>query len=217
MAVPPGFQAGNLYLGAYICRRLGVSYIAVRRLMAIAASLLALTLGVAGQPRGGGLGSIPGLPGGLPGTGVRGMGRGFFPGGRNRFGRGFWPWYGVGYADFDEPYVEEVPQPPVIVERELVPAPARSVQPKLIEVPGSVEKARAEAAMPTVLVWRNGGREEVKQYAVIGSFLYDYSKPRAARRIPLDQLDLEASERANQQRGVQLLIPASPSEVTVRF
>jgi len=188
----------------------------VRRLMAIAVSILALTVGVAGQPRGGGLGSIPTLPGGLPGTGVRGMGRGFFPGGRNRFGRGFWPWYGVGYADFDEPYVEEVPQPPVIMERGRVPAPARLVQPKLIEVPGSVEKAR-QPIQSTVLVLRNGQREEVKEYAISGPYLYDYSKPRASRRIPLDDLDLDATERANQLRGVQLLIPASPSEVTVQF
>jgi len=91
------------------------------------------------------------------------------------------------------------------------------VEPKLIEVPAAVEKTPRQPSLPTVLVWRNGQREEVQEYAISGAFLYDYSKPRASRRISLDDLDLEATERANQQRGVQFLIPASPSEVTVRF
>ena len=192
----------------------------MRTLVGIVVSLLALGLGAAGQVRGGGLGGIPPLSRGLPATGVRSLGRGFFSGSRFAHRRSFWPGYAIGYADFGEPYVEEAPQPQVIVlreERDYAPAPASVVQPKLIELPASADKARPEAAPPTVLVWRNGQRDEVRQYAVIGSFLYDYTRPRAARRIALDDLDLDASEHANQQRGVQFLIPASPSEVTVRF
>ncbi|MFZ3210678.1 MAG: hypothetical protein WA188_04120 [Terriglobales bacterium] len=138
------------------------------------------------------------------------------------------PWYGVGYADFDEPYYdepnyEEAPQPELIVppgvppvyERASTTAPVHGLPPKLIELPASSEKP--QPALPTVLVWRNGQREEIQQYTISGPFLYDYSKPRAARRISLDDLDLDATEHVNQQRGVQFLIPASPSEVTVRF
>ena len=200
----------------------------MRTLPAIAVSLLVLVLVPASQARGGfrGIGSggarfgtLPPLSGGLPGTGIRPFGRGFS---RERFGfrEGFWPWYGWGYGDFDEPYLEESPRPPVILLRDDAQArsaPAHVVEPKLIEVPATVEKTPRQPSLPTVLVWRNGQREEVKEYAISGAFLYDYSKPRASRRISLDELDLEATERANQQRGVQFLIPASPTEVTVRF
>jgi len=205
----------------------GVSYMTVRTLPAIAVSFLVLALVPASQARGGfrgigpggtRFGTLPPLTGGLPGTGIRPLGRGFS---RGRFGfrEGFWPWYGWGYADFDEPYLEEGRQPPVVVLREEPQArpAAHVVEPKLIEVPAAVEKTPRQPSLPTVLVWRNGQREEVQEYAISGAFLYDYSKPRASRRISLDDLDLEATERANQQRGVQFLIPASPSEVTVRF
>ena len=84
-------------------------------------------------------------------------------------------------------------------------------------MPAWVEKVWPQPTPPTVLVWRSGQHEEVREYAISGAFLYDYSKPRASRRISLDDLDLDATERANQQRGVPFLIPASPSEVTVRF
>lgn len=205
----------------------------VRTLLAISASLLALAVCLPCQARGGfgggvgihggglgripPLGNIPPLVGGLPGTGFRPFGRGFSRG-RFRYGEGFWPWWGYAYLD-DGTYMEQGSQPPVVIfrdEPQARPAPAHVVEPKLIEVPGSVEKAR-QLTPPTVLVLRNGQREEVKEYAISGQYLYDYSKPRASRRIALDDLDLEATERANQQRGVQFLIPANPNEVTVRF
>lgn len=190
----------------------------VRTAPAIVAGLLALGLGAAAQPRGGGRGGIPPLAPGLPRAGVRPIGRGFFPRARFGYRRGFWPWYGVGYADFEEPYFEEPPRPQVnVADEERDHTPASVMQPKLIELPASVEKTPPRPALPTVLVWRNGQREEVKEYAIAGSFLYDYTKPRASRRIPLDDLDLDATASANQQRGVQFLIPAGPSEVTVRF
>jgi len=176
--------------------------------------VLALGLGAAGQPRGGGPRGR-----GLPGMGVGPMGRGFVSGARLGYGQRSWPWYGMGYADFDERYFEEAPLPEVIApavdERAKTPAPVSMMQPKLIELPAAREKP--QPTLPTVLVWRNGQREEINQYTISGSFLYDYTKPRASRRISLDDLDLDATERANQQRGVQFLIPASPSEVTVRF
>lgn len=181
----------------------------MRIALGITVSVLALSLGAAGQPRGGGWR-------GLPGTGIGLAGR---PGGRLGYGRNIWPWYGVGYADLSEPYYEEAPQPPPVfvppVDERV--APAAVMQPKLIELPAVVQKTPSQPSLPTVLLWRNGQRDEINQYTISGGFLYDYSKPRALRKIPLDDLDLDATERANQQRGVQFLIPASPSEVTVRF
>lgn len=195
----------------------------MRTLLGVAVSLLALGLGAAGQARGMrvGLGSGPQLTGGLPGTGVRPLGRRSFFGTRFGRARGFLGAYApfAGYPDVIEPYGDEGPQVIVIRdERESTPAPAAVMQPKLIELPASQEgKPRPQATVPTVLVWRNGQRQEVKQYAVIGQFLYDYSKPPTPRRISLDDLDLDATLHANSERGVQFLVPTSPSEVTVRF
>jgi hypothetical protein len=186
----------------------------MRSLLAIAALMLALGPGAAGQMRGG----IPPLGGGL---GFR-SGRGF-SGGRFARRRGYYPGYGLGYgyAYFDDPYFDEAPPEPEVVlmrnEAERAPMPARIMQPKLIEVPGSAENARPQPTVPTVLVWRSGQREEVKQYTISGPYLYEYGKPLQRRRIALDDLDLEATERVNQERGVQFMAPATPSEVTVRF
>ena len=177
----------------------------MRVALGITVSALALTLGAAGQPRGGGWR-------GLTGPVARPVGR---PGGRLGYGRNIWPWYGVGYADSSEPYYEEAPLPQVLPP---IPEPVSPpVQPKLIELPAVVQKTPAQPALPTVLVWRNGQQEEVRQYTISGPFLYDYTKPRAARRVALDDLDLDATERANQRRGVPFLLPSSPSEVTVQF
>jgi len=139
------------------------------------------------------------------------------PGGRFGYGRNILPWYGLGYADLSEPYYEEAPPPMLVPPADERVAPPAVMQPKLIELPATIQKTPSQSSLPTVLVWRNGQREEIAQYTISGAFLYDYSKPRALRQIPLDDLDLNATERANQQRGVQFLIPASPSEVTVRF
>jgi len=199
----------------------------VRTLIGITVSLLALAVGAAGQARGRGtgLGGLPPLAGALPGTGAPGsrtFGRGVFRGGRFAHARTFFGGYapyGL-YPDFVDPYPEGVAQPQVVVirdEREQAMPPALPVQPKLIELPASSEKPQRQATLPTVLVWRNGQREEVKQYAVIGPFLYDYSKPPTPRRISLNDLDLDATRRTNDERGVQFLIPTSPSEVTIRF
>lgn len=179
----------------------------MRIALGITVSVLALALGAAAQPRGGGWR-------GLSGTGVGSLGR---AGGRPGYGRNVWPWYGAGYADFSQPYYEEAPPPQVLPPIPEPALPPPTVQPKLIELPAVIQKAPAQPALPTVLVWRNGQQEEVKQYTISGPFLYDYTKPRAARRVALDDLDLDATERANQRRGVQFLMPSSPSEVTVQF
>jgi len=206
-----------------------------RTLLLLSASLLALVVCPVAQARGGGVGrggfagigrggarfgTLPPLTGGLPGARVRLVGRGFSHGSRFEHRQGYGLGYGYwGYGDYGEPYVEDRQAQVIVLRDEQVskPAPAHVVEPKLIEVPGSVEKARPQPTLPTVLVWRSGQREDVREYAISGAFLYDYSKPRASRRIPLDDLDLEATERANHERGVQFLIPASPGEVTVRF
>jgi hypothetical protein len=52
----------------------------------------------------------------------------------------------------------------------------------------------------TVLVFRNGKQEEVKNYAVVGQTLWIFSEQRA-RKVPLSDLDLAATRAVNEERG----------------
>jgi hypothetical protein len=64
------------------------------------------------------------------------------------------------------------------------------------------------AAQPsTVLVFKDGHRSEVFNYAVVGDTLFDFSADRT-RKILLADLDLPATQRANDDRGVDFQIPA---------
>jgi hypothetical protein len=66
-------------------------------------------------------------------------------------------------------------------------------------------RASDELAEPTVLVFRDGHRQEVANYAIMGSTLFVLSGPRS--RIPVAELDVPATERENQSRGVDFHVP----------
>ena len=53
-----------------------------------------------------------------------------------------------------------------------------------------------------VLVFRNGKREETSNYAVAGQTLWIFSEQRA-RKVPLSDLDVEATRAVNEDRGVE--------------
>lgn len=61
---------------------------------------------------------------------------------------------------------------------------------------------------PSVLVFRDGHRLEIENYAIVGDALYDLT-PGHVRRIALSQLDLAATVKANDDRGVDFTLPAS--------
>ena len=52
----------------------------------------------------------------------------------------------------------------------------------------------------TMLVFRNGQRQEVKNSAVAGQTLWIFTEQRA-RKLPLSDLDLEATRAVNEERG----------------
>jgi hypothetical protein len=74
-------------------------------------------------------------------------------------------------------------------------------------------RPRQEAPVPpTVLIYRDGRRVEVSNYAVVGQTLWIFSEERA-RKIALAALDLDATRQANKDRGVEFNVgpPPSPS------
>ena len=67
----------------------------------------------------------------------------------------------------------------------------------------------------TVLVYRDGHRAEVVNYAILGDALFDFDDERT-RKIPLTDLDLTATAKANDLRGVDFKLPASYVRSTPR-
>lgn len=67
----------------------------------------------------------------------------------------------------------------------------------------------SEALPATVLVFRDQHKEEVTNYAIVGQTLWNFSEQHA-RKIPLSDLDLAATTKANDERGVDFRIPGSP-------
>ncbi len=93
-----------------------------------------------------------------------------------------------------------------------------------ISVPVHVDSERGperlQPAIPTVLVFRDGRREPVSSYAIIADSLYahtDYWSTGAwTKKIPIADLDLAATMRANQERGIAFKLPAGPNEVVLQ-
>jgi hypothetical protein len=75
------------------------------------------------------------------------------------------------------------------------PAPAR-------------EKERTEATPATVLVFRDQHKQEVQNYAIVGQTLWNFA-PQHTQKIPLSDLDLPATTRANDERGVDFRLPGT--------
>jgi hypothetical protein len=61
-------------------------------------------------------------------------------------------------------------------------------------------------AQPTQLVFRDRRTEEVRNYAIVGQTFWIFSEQRA-RKIPLADLDIPATKKANDDRGVEFQLP----------
>ena len=59
----------------------------------------------------------------------------------------------------------------------------------------------------TVLVFKDGHQQEISNYAIVGSTLYDLSDGRS-KKVQLADLDLSATVKQNDDRGVEFQLPA---------
>jgi len=73
---------------------------------------------------------------------------------------------------------------------------------------------------PTILVFRDGRREEVSDYTIADGILYTntnfYTDGSWTRKITLASLNLASTIDANQSRGIRFQVPNAPNEVIVR-
>lgn len=77
------------------------------------------------------------------------------------------------------------------------------------------EQARQAAVRPlvkqekpptTVLVFRDGHRSEIQNYAIVGQTLWVFTESRATK-IPISNLDNEVTRKVNADRGVEIRLP----------
>jgi hypothetical protein len=76
---------------------------------------------------------------------------------------------------------------------------------------GIQEQSSSEAPPITVLVFRDGHRLDVRDYAIVGETLWILTDQRATK-VPLSELDLEETIQENQERGITFPLPAASSK-----
>jgi len=89
-----------------------------------------------------------------------------------------------------------------------VPAPAAAAASAPAPAPSAAPQPDVTPQPQTLLVFRDGHRLEVANYAIVGDKLYDLTGGRR-RTIALDDLDLAATRRLNEERGTDFLLPAA--------
>ncbi len=158
-----------------------------------------------------------------------------FPNSRSyhRHGRGrYYPWGGVyavpsyGYYDSGDDSAndsggDQYNGGPTIFDRRgpgTVPRPSASYygdaesarrQPEPPSEPANQPEAASAPDQPqTVLVFKDGHQLEVENYAIVGSSIYDLTEGRS-HKIALSDLDLTATTKQNDDRGVDFQLPSS--------
>jgi hypothetical protein len=63
-----------------------------------------------------------------------------------------------------------------------------------------------ELPLATTLVFRGGRQMEIRNYAIVGSTIWIFNE-QAAKKVPLTQLDLEATKRVNADKGILFVLP----------
>jgi hypothetical protein len=147
-------------------------------------------------------------------------------GSRNRFGYGYgYPWANAGFYDpywwwdsgssYDEDRGREMDRADQMNQQNLEEQQMRQQGDQDAYAQSAPQQdegapaASAEAAPPTVLVFRDQRKQDVQNYAIVGQTLWNFSAQRT-QKIPIGDLDLTATIKANEERGVDFRLPVSP-------
>ncbi len=98
------------------------------------------------------------------------------------------------------PWYREVPAPRYAAPEG--PLVSKSTAPTVVHE-ATVEVAPQPA---TLLVYKDGHTKEVQNYAILGDTLFDFTGSRS-HKIQLADLDLSATRKKNDDRGVEFRIP----------
>jgi len=116
-----------------------------------------------------------------------------------------------------QPLEEDSAEPPAmtVFERRPTMAPLMSSAPPLNDsrvyhpAPNQAAAPAAEErlAPAIVLIYKDGHQREVQNYAIMGNYIYDIGGF-VAQKIPLADLNLKATVKANDERGSDFVLPA---------
>jgi hypothetical protein len=87
------------------------------------------------------------------------------------------------------------------------PTPVPKAHPESGQAPSSAPERPQPA---TVLVFKDGHKQEVENYAIVGSSIFDLSSGRR-QKIAVADLDVGATQKANEDRGVDFKLPELPA------
>ena len=131
------------------------------------------------------------------------------------------PWWYAGYYDpywwwdsgssYDEDRAHEIELASEMNAQSLAEQRMRREQDQDLyarsDPPPQRETQPTEAQAPaTILVFRDERKQEVQNYAVVGQTLWIF-EPQRTEKIPLSQLDIPATAKANDEHGVDFRIP----------
>ncbi len=74
------------------------------------------------------------------------------------------------------------------------------------DTPMPEHESKSVISTPTLLVFRDKHTQEVQNYAIVGGTLWIFSEQKATK-LPLSWLDIEATTKANEDRGVNFQVP----------
>jgi hypothetical protein len=72
----------------------------------------------------------------------------------------------------------------------------------------SQQTESASIVAPTVLIFHDQRKIEIRNYAIVGQTLWNFA-PQRTEKIPLSDLDLAATVKANEDRGLTFRVPTS--------
>ena len=147
-------------------------------------------------------------------TGAPGRGpyRRYYPGTGYYYYPYYWPYYGYYPYDNSDSYDSNAYQ-------QSQPAPDSAPDDYYGSTsdwrnpPRPTQAAHASAPEeqePTVLVFRDGRHLEVRNYAIVGQTLWNFDS-KSTQKIPLAELDLDATRKLNDERGMEFVVPKSSS------
>lgn len=116
------------------------------------------------------------------------------------------PPYSANYA-LAQPPVAAAPKPQI---------PFHSASPKLQEIALPKQDSAPKPTPPALFVLNDGERIESRRYLLNDRFLQIEAGSKG-RTIPLSAVDLEATIAANQQRGINLIIPQGNNSLFLGF
>jgi hypothetical protein len=128
----------------------------------------------------------------------------------------YWDWYGSSYDSSNTDYAQQqtarqIDQLSAEVERlreerEDAQAKADYRQVPVAAVPRPPAEAKLDSDLPVVLVFLDKRIQEINNYAVLNETLVVFDGTRS-KRIPLADVDLAATMKLNDERGVDFQIP----------